>query len=80
MAKGLADFRAAVAGSKELQEAFVAAGQKGGAAAIVALASGRGYEFTVAELEQAGRDSELNDLELELVAAAGGQQCNNNMV
>ncbi len=63
------DFRAGVASDPELAEQVRAAmNAASGAGALVALARARGHEFTEAEAEEVLAESELSELELDLVS------------
>lgn len=59
-------FRAAIAADPALAEQARATG--GDAAALLALAQARGFEFTREEADEVLNEGELSELELELVA------------
>lgn len=64
------DFRAAIVADPALAEQVREVMDAGGdpAAALLALARARGFEFTQAEADEVLADSELSELELDLVA------------
>lgn len=63
------DFRAAIAADPALAEQVKVVMEAGGdPAALMALARARGFEFTRAEADEVLAESELSELELDLVA------------
>lgn len=77
--KSVTAFRTKLAAEPALVEKvreLVAAGS--GNEALVALARTQGFEFTSAEVDEALNESELSELELELIS--GGNECGNSMV
>ncbi|MCW8139508.1 MAG: Nif11-like leader peptide family natural product precursor [Planctomycetota bacterium] len=65
----VSEFRTAVAADPALAEQVRKAMEAGGdATTLIALARARGLEFTPAEAEEVMAESELSELELDLVA------------
>ncbi|MCW8139507.1 MAG: Nif11-like leader peptide family RiPP precursor [Planctomycetota bacterium] len=75
------DFRAAIAADAALAEQVRAAMNAGGdPGALLALARARGFEFTRAEADEVMAESELSELELDLVAGGGTPGCGSSNV
>ncbi|MCW8139506.1 MAG: Nif11-like leader peptide family natural product precursor [Planctomycetota bacterium] len=69
----VSDFRAAIAADPALAEQVREVMNAGGdPEALLALARARGFEFTAAEADEVLAESELSELELELVSGGGG--------
>jgi predicted ribosomally synthesized peptide with nif11-like leader len=71
MSQGFADFRQAVNSNPQIAEACRAAILAGGQGAIVTFGAKHGFTFSADEAKAAMDETELSDMELELVA--GGE-------
>lgn len=70
-AQSIASFRAKVTASSDLQTSLTAA-LKGGSDAVIALGKENGCDFTVADIAQTAKSSDLTDFELGLVSGGRG--------
>jgi predicted ribosomally synthesized peptide with nif11-like leader len=77
-AKSFNDFRAAIATDQTLEAAVrkaYASGSREEVESLVDLAKSRGFDFTAAEAQGVLDETELSDLELELVTGGAPVNC-----